>query len=344
MVIYRRRFILRLVPQMLILFLITFSILKMIPVLYDRLYFILYDNSQTILVLLYLITIPLFIVPLLEKYGLPKSHNVAIVGFPKSGKTTLIVSLFGDIFAGNISPVSATLKGTSTIERVNESLERLERGRALGPTKDQDRFSFRADVSIKKYLNSTTYKVEFGDFPGEDSEKYSNEYGDWLHNTEFFKWVVDSDSIIFVVDLGGYLGRTDKRITYIAKTSSAIRAAWQHFLEFNGQKIKTVRKHPLILVFTKADLFCDSIINQDWNSSEEQIKKLGFGYYTPPRMEIEPDALDAGKKQVMQDYAELINYLESEASDFQVIFVSSFGLVNGKRLGINDLLPATLPK
>ncbi len=33
----------------------------------------------------------------------PQAYNIAIVGFPKSGKTTLIVSLFDEIFLGRIN-------------------------------------------------------------------------------------------------------------------------------------------------------------------------------------------------------------------------------------------------
>lgn len=40
----------------------------------------------------------------LERSRLPVAHNVAIVGYPKSGKTTLIVSLFGEAFARRILP------------------------------------------------------------------------------------------------------------------------------------------------------------------------------------------------------------------------------------------------
>src|SRR5271157_4011579 len=48
---------------------------------------------------------------------LPIAHNVAIVGFPESGKTTLITILFGEIFARRVLGVQATPKGARTIER-----------------------------------------------------------------------------------------------------------------------------------------------------------------------------------------------------------------------------------
>jgi hypothetical protein len=53
-------------------------------------------------------------------------------------------------------------------------------------------------------------------------------------------------------------------------------------------------------------------------------------------------ALEKGQFQVKKDFAKLINYFESETPNFQVLFVSSLGLFNGKRLGIKDLMTAVL--
>lgn len=279
----------------------------------------------------------------LENKSLPISHNVAIVGFPKSGKTTLIISLFGEIFAGKILSVRAKPKGVKSIERINESLEMLRKGRALGPTKDQDRFAFRADITVKRGILPRTYKVEFGDFPGEDSEMYSFQYGSWLHNTEYFKWVVDSDAIIFVIDIGRYMVNSDERQNYVGQISSALRAAWQNFSDLNEHNINNLKKFPIILAFTKADLFGYTKNFDDFENIEAEIMQLGYGDETPPIKDINPDSLRLGKNQVMNDFEELIKYYESESSHFRVIFVSSFGLHYGKRLGIEDLMQSVLP-
>jgi hypothetical protein len=340
----------------------------------------------------------------IEKTLLPISHNVAIIGFPNSGKTTMIISLFGEIFARNIPSIRATPKGTKTIEKINESQEKLKKGIALGPTQDQDRFAFRANITVercffpqtlggkkslpsdryfpqknskyfmesngdyltdwkfslytnelfklitaKRHLFPRTYKVEFGDFPGEDSEKYSNNSEKclnnkyWLHNTEFFKWVVDCDAIIFVIDLGRYLAKYDLRQAYVAEVSTAFQAAWQHFTDLNDDRNKEVRKMPIILAFTKADLF--GVEKHPWNveTFEETIMKLGFGDKTPPVQEISYLNLYNGESQVMSDFVELIDYFTNETSHFRILFISSFGLFQGKRLGISDLLKAVLP-
>ena len=297
----------------------------------------------------FFITVSIFLFALiimryyLDNKSLSISHNVAIVGFPKSGKTTLIISLFGEIFAGKIQSVRAKPRGAKSIERINKSLEILRKGRALGPTKDQDRFAFRTDITVKHGYFPRTYKVEFGDFPGEDSADYSNKYGSWLHNTEYFKWVVDSDAIIFVIDLAQYLVNSDERQNYVGQISSALRAAWQNFSDLNEHNINDLKKFPIILAFTKADLFGYTKNFDDFENIEAEIMKLGFGDETPQIKEINPDSFKSGKNQIMNDFDELIQYFESESPHFRVIFVSSFGLCNGKRQGIEDLMQAVLP-
>ena len=299
------------------------------------------------LIILTLIIIPLMFTILylyISKKLMPVSRTVAIVGFPKSGKTTLIISLFGEIFAGRIGKMKIKPRGTKTIERINESLEMLEKGRALGPTKDQDRFSYRGDITFEGHLLSPTYKVEFGDFPGENSLEYTDEYGPVLHTTEYFKWVVDSDALVFVIDLGRYLIEDKQKKAYVAEMTKSLRSAWQHFLDNNEYRAKKVIRQPLVLVFTKADLFG---LNENMFISsrfEKEIAKLGFGTDIPPIKEIDYRAFENGQNQVNEDFAALIQYFKREAPNFQVVFTSSFGLLKGERVGFKDLISAVLPR
>jgi len=299
-----------------------------------------YEMIEILLTLL-VITIIFMTAQIIVTRHNPISKTVAILGFPKSGKTTLLISLFGEIFAGNL-PIRITPRGTKNIERINESLEMIERGRALGPTKDQDRFSFRADVTMGNLI-PRTYKVEFGDFPGEESQKYSEEYGSWLHNNEFFKWVIDSDALIFVIDLGLCLARDKNKKDYIAKMTKAFRATWQNFVDNNENRINEAKKLPLILVFTKADLFGVKKYGDNWDIFEDDIAKIGFGKDIPPIMDINQEAFEKGQIRVKEDFAELIQYFDRENPNFQVLFTSSFGIMHGKRLGFKELMMAVLP-
>jgi len=116
-------------------------------------------------------------------FDLPIAYNVAILGFPRSGKTTLLISLFREMFAKRVG-VDIQLRGSQTIEAVNQGLSLLSSGRSLGPTKDQDMFAFRADVKRGKFPSERTYKIEFGDFPGEHSETFVSGQ-EWFHNNDF---------------------------------------------------------------------------------------------------------------------------------------------------------------
>jgi len=270
----------------------------------------------------------------------PRSYRVALVGFPQSGKTTLLISLFGEAFARRIYGVKMTPRGSSTIERVNAGLARLQTGRAVGPTMDQDLFAFRADISFPRLLFPFTYKTEFGDFAGHDSERYSSEKEPWLHTTEFFKWVADSDAMIFVVDLGYYVAREEARKFYIARMSSALRAAWQHFLDVNSDRINEVKRHPLVLAFTKVDLLA---ISKNQSDLEHEVTRLGFGEDVPEEREISMQTLVRWEAQVKDDFSELIRYFAGE-SKLRVVFTSSFAHSGGQRIGIEKLLLAVLPR
>ncbi len=73
--------------------------------------------------------------------------------------------------------------------------------------------------------------------------------------------------------------------------------------------------------------------------------RVGYGEEEiPPITEINNDALKLGKSKAENDFGDLINFLKNESSRFQVIFVSFFGLYEGKSLGISDLLKSVLPK
>ena len=219
-----------------------------------------------------------------------KSYYVAVVGFPRSGKTTLIISLFGEAFASRL-PTRLSPRGAQTIVLINKSLEMLKKGSALGPTMDQDRYGFRADATIGRFPFTTTYRLEFGDFPGKYSKEYPNAEMHTLHNTEFFKWVADSDCIMFVIDIGKYLSSNKKN--FVAEVTSAFRTEWQQYLEVNSYRLKEVKRHPVIITFTKMDLLyryampinLEAKELSDINESEHfenAIARYGFGEEVPP--------------------------------------------------------------
>lgn len=285
---------------------------------------------------------------------LPPSYRVAIVGLPLSGKTTLITSLFREAFARRISKnIKLTPRGDQTIKRINRQIEMLDAGRAIGPTRDQDMFAFRAELTVERFPIPSSYRIELGDFSGKDSQVYAESRVP-PNDDEFYRWIADSDAIVMVVDIGAYLLGEPERKTHVASVSSFLRGIWQHFLDVNADRSKEVKRHTVILVFTKADLIGrekkhDPFLSLPRNVSEEMhrreaIRRWAFGERLPPVAEMDSGTLDKGMENLKEDFRDLITYLRSEAPSFRMLFTSSFGLSGGRRLGIADLLDALIPR
>ena len=288
---------------------------------------------------------------LLHVFQERKFYQVAVIGFQKSGKTTLITSLFGEAFARRL-PINLTPRGSQTIERINKSLEMLKKGKVLGPTRDQDMFAFRADTTFGRFPFRTTYRIEFGDFPG----KYCEEHHDGLaalHDTEFFKWLADSDAIVLVIDLGRYLLNVKARNDYVAKITSVFRAEWQQYLDANRYREKEVKRHPVIIVFSKTDLMYrtpkridlkdkEMLDSDEVRSIQRMVTHLGFSRKVPTLIEIDETQFKSDEKIIANEFAELINYFEAEVSNTDVVFTSSFGMLKGERLGLSKLILSVL--
>ena len=339
-----------------IVFELFFVAVVIVLVTYGMIIFGILGTVQTQLVSVVLVvittaTLAMMFVLFYRTFQVQRSYHVAVIGFPSSGKTTLITSLFGEAFARQL-PIKLAPRGTQTIERINKFLETQRKGKTLGPTRDQDMFAFRADATLGRFPFRTTIRLEFGDFPGHYSEAQIDNMA-ILHNTEFFKWVADSDAIIFVIDLARYLSNVRARQNYVAEVTSRFRAAWQQYLDTNRYRTKEVQRHPVLLVFNKSDLMyrCPAGINladiekmtaTEVKSIEEMSADLGFGVDIPPIIEIDKMRLDSDKIIIEQDFAEIISYFKAEASRTDVVFTSSFGTLKGKRLGIGALFLSVL--
>lgn len=283
----------------------------------------------------------------LARKRLPVAYSIAVVGFPRSGKTSLITSIFGELFARRVLGYDVFPRGESTIERVNDDLAKLELGESLGPTTDQDLFAYRADVVRRKVFFSSTYKVEIGDFPGEDSAAFAGNFGAWFHQTPYFKWVMEADAFIFVIDVANILD-PDLSREYSARVSKAIRAAWQRIQENHLQGERALFSKPVALVFMKADLF--GVVEKSALGGEparpinQKVMRLGLGEGVPVPVEVDPDALRIGRAACLEQFEELIDYLSSQSKNLCVEFASAFAYQYGRRLGIKELLGFILPR
>jgi len=277
---------------------------------------------------------------------LPSAYRIAAIGFPKSGKTTLITSLFSELFANRLG-IQVIPRGLETIERVNDNIAKLELGKSVGATTDKDVFAYRVDVIRGKFFKSR-YKVEIGDFPGEDSQQFTEEFGHWFHHTPYFKWAMEADAFMFVVDLAPALVPTKEYGTsreYVAKMTQAIRAAWQRLNEYHYEGQQQLSTKSVVLVFTKSDLFGITSEVNDLDAVTQEILKLGFDSIPAPN-EIDAAKFKNGQEMILKMFADLISYMKNQDSRFQTIFVGCFSFEPGQRqqrLGIKKLLDAILP-
>lgn len=266
---------------------------------------------------------------------LPASYRIAVVGFPRSGKTTLITAVFAYLFRNGVRGASIVPRGEETIRRINSNMEQLDLGRPIGPTKDQDVFAYRAEIKIRSSFFLRHYKLEIGDFPGENTLEFTEQYGEWLHDTRYFEWAISSDAFLFVVDVGSVL--LDETGEYVARQKRALRAAWQRLEEHHLDSNSDISDKPLILVFTKADL----LLNR---KGPHAIKDLAFGGIPQIRTFIDPMELRSETREIEAAFSELTDYFRRENRRFEVVFASVFANVEHERLGIPEIARYIMPR
>jgi GTPase SAR1 family protein len=249
--------------------------------------------------------------------NIPRSYRVAVVGFPQAGKTSLITALFAYLFRNGIRGASIVARGEETITRINAHIADMESGVGVAPTRDQDLFAYRAEVQFRSVIAflSTRYKLEIGDFPGEQTQAFVESENPWLHNTNYFQWAMGADAFIFVVDSEKAIANRDN---YVAKQKSAFRAAWQRIQEHHIDGSIRLSRKPVILVYSKAD------------------KELGI-FFTEKNVEKFQSELD-------EKFADLIDYFRQDAKRFQTVLISVVLENRSERLGIAKLASYVLPR
>lgn len=274
----------------------------------------------------------------------PQAYNVAVIGFPRAGKTTLIISLFGEILAGRMKKVRARLSTRTTIERVESGLVKLQKGEPLGPTKDQDMFAFRTVIVLGSWLRKTL-KVEIADFPGVMSEELGDGAESML-DPEFARWVNEADAFIFVIDLARcFIGvETGINRDYVVKARSAIRGAWQNTLNHHSAGERKLKSYPVVLAFTKADVI-NYLSDESDPDLRETIVTYGFSKLPGRPGEVRVDAVKflKYKQEILDAFTDLRSFFEQTNRHYDEVFVSSLGALEEKRLGFEELLQAILP-
>lgn len=211
---------------------------------------------------------------------IPISHKIAVIGLPKSGKTTLITVIFELIQKGTYIR-EVRLHGVKTINTVNKLISLLNSGHRVGPTTEKEIFVFRFSYQ-KRGLLKKLFDVEIADFPGEysgklllesdleednqrrtrrrgaqrkDSESgHSNDELDFaLFGQEFFSWIASAREYLFLIDLSAIYS-AEKVKGAIADISARIRTSWQIIEDATSERgIGGVRGREVHIVFTKVD-------------------------------------------------------------------------------------------
>jgi hypothetical protein len=277
---------------------------------------------------------------------LPRAYSIAVVGYPRSGKTFLITATFAELFSNRISGSLIVPRGKATIEKINRDLAAIDIGKPVGPTTDQDLFAYRADLLRGRFPFRRTYKIEIGDFPGEDSREFAEKFGDWFHETPYFKWAMEANAFVFVIDLAPFLSSKDKS-EYVARMTRAIRAAWQHLLEYHLEGRRDLKNKPVCVIFTKTDLlqrYEPPLASAASQETSEEITKYGFEVIEPLNITDKEFEVDQSvKHKIANLFSEIIDYLRQQSSKCEVIFVSAITRTKQGRLGIKDFLKHILP-
>lgn len=277
-----------------------------------------------------LVVISVFLTSYISGRKLKVAHDVAIIGFPKSGKTTLITSLFAEIFSRRIQNFELTPIGDETITKVNTDIARLENGEMLSPTTEKDLFSYRVELKAGSTFFPKKYKIAIGDFPGEDSENFSLDSTSWLHETPFFRWVANADAFIFIIDSSGVFKGQDIKY-FVANINKHFRAAWQKLKDHHYSGASKLKKKSITIVFTKTDLIAERYTGD----------QSRYG------MDIRDDLpITKSQKEIENYFRDLICYFQSEVVRCNIIHSSSFAHLKSKKskIGMQRLISSFLPR
>lgn len=184
----------------------------------------------------------------------PTPLSISLLGFPASGKTVFLTVLFDVLMTnGTRSNYSIIFSpyGSETVERVVSHLNLLTRGKWLPKTGKNEVFYYRALASMGTGIFSRRLKIEIGDYAGENIGQFDTDDERWLHKTDYFKYVIQSEVILLSVDSKEVAGKNESIIQAI---ENSLIAAIQLVIENKGVDINKKLKAPVALIFMKCDL------------------------------------------------------------------------------------------
>jgi hypothetical protein len=288
------------------------------------------------------------------------SHKIAVIGFPGAGKTTMISMMFSRIMRTVIAK-NIRVSGKETISRISELYERVVSGKNVGPSTDQDVFSYRfqVDSSSKFSLLKRQYDVEIADFPGEYSEDLASSDPEFhierlisyplsrshlpekklrplasLYGETYQTWVTQADEYIIVIDLDALLKDDSNRVAIQAKLLSAVLSLKEASIE-GGNRLSD---KDAVLVFSKAD-----IIASVENESEDYRSSVNYVAANSGKFKFDLQYYENRKIEIIQENRNIIDLLQANFGRVAWIFHSSYSenevFERSERALINFVMP-----
>ncbi|MUL04220.1 hypothetical protein GNP89_18830 [Aliivibrio fischeri] len=222
----------------------------------------------------------------------PTPFRAFLIGQPRAGKTVYLSVLFDELQTYFSKKVDFQPSGSETVEKVNSNLTYLRKGLWLPRTEVNTAFYFRARASIGGGFLKQHYTVEVGDYAGEHIDEFNSSSEMWLHKTDYFKYALSSDALMFCID-GEVLYSND--IEKIEESQSMLIGAYQMLLTETQNKAGEGFSTPVALLLLKSDLFA---------SDKKAIASLN------------------------EKYDRLLNLMQKKSKYFEIFSVSSVGITN----------------
>jgi hypothetical protein len=181
----------------------------------------------------------------------PRSISISLLGFPYSGKTVYLTVLFDLLQTGTDRQIRFAPYGQETVERITDDLNTLSRGKWLPSTKLGSVFYYRAYATLRSSPLPRRFKIEIADYAGENMGELDPTSDMWLHKSQYFKYVAESDAILLAIDCELF---RSGQIHKIDEAQNAFVAALQILAENKGVTGGLKLNTPVGILLLKADL------------------------------------------------------------------------------------------
>ena len=277
----------------------------------------------------------------------PSDYFIAVLGYPKSGKSIFITSFIDYLIHKKISGYKTIKIENETAKRLKKDIKCLNSHIPFDQTGTESVFPYIVDISKGKPPLKKYFKVQIGDFSGDDSAQFSEGYRQWFHKSPSFVWAKQANAFIFVIDLAEVLAQYDDDF-YCKKVSDGIYEAWKQIEKSHLGGKKKLKDKPIVIVFTKADLlltFYKLLGPKPQDQMRIKMFQAGFSKKLLPqtiniKKDLDPDLYTL----IEEKFSDVIFYLKRKSKKYNTVFFSHFLTLNYLPLGIEKVIDLILPK